>query len=68
MEVQNAVLASSLDVREVGHRLDRKHKGVALSRSPTSLSRRVGHELDKFSQVTLCPTAERVLSTEKRTH
>ena len=46
LKVQNAVLALSLGVRGVGHQLDRKHKRVALSRSPTPLSRRVGPEFD----------------------
>ena len=67
LEVQNAVLVLSLGVRRVGHQLDRKHKGVALSRSPTSLSRRVGHELDNSPKCSACPTAERVLSAEQRT-
>ena len=67
LEVQNAVLVLSLGVRRVGHQLDRKHKGVALSRSPTSLSRRVGHELDNSLKSSVCPTAERVLSAEQRT-
>ena len=67
LEVQNAVLVLSLGVRRVGHQLDRKHKGVALSRSPTSLSRRVRHELDNSLKSSACPTAERVLSAEQRT-
>ena len=67
LEVQNAVLALSLGVRGVGHQLDRKHKSVALSRSPTSLSKRVGHELDNSPKCSACPTAERVLSAEQRT-
>ena len=64
LEVQNAVLACSLGVQRVGHRLDRKHNSVALSRSPTSLSKRVGHELDNSPKCSACPTAERVLSAE----
>ena len=46
--------------------MDRKHNGVALSRSPTSLSRRVGHELDNSPKYRVCPTAESVLSAEQR--
>ena len=67
LEVQNAVLALSLGVRGVGHQLDRKHKGVALSRSPTSLSRRVGQELDNSPKCSACATAESVVSAEQRT-
>ena len=67
LEVQNAVLTLSLGVRKVGHQLDRKHKRVALSRSPTSLSKRVGHELDNSPKCSACPTAESVVSAEQRT-